>query len=288
MKISAGNIPEEDIEYEKSLAEQEKIKLDAEQKAKIEMEKRLKIKKDLYKKKLDRERLEMLKERQGITEAAPTPEPIKVIYEKPKGKKAIENFWYHNRAYIILALIFFAIGGFLLYNFLSTEKADVNVMVLVSEGFDVHREDLEKMLEKYTDDVNGDGKVHVSVIYIPVDMASGLSSAEAANIAKLTAELQAGQTMLIISNEKSDEDLVPADVMLDLREDYPLNSHMTEYGFKLEGDKVKKALNWQDMPGGIYLGIKTPVKTIGASEKEVQNNYDKSRRLLDKLITDLS
>lgn len=87
-------------------------------------------------------------------------------YEKPKlkGKEAWENFIYHNKTYLIIALVLIVV--LVVGTVLSLPKPrDQLVMIYANEN--IGEDGLAKMgkeLEKYCEDVNGDGKVNVEVL----------------------------------------------------------------------------------------------------------------------------
>ena len=288
MKMRTSGFTKEDAEYEKQLAEQEHNKLAAEEKAKQELEKIIEEKKELHRKKLQEEKLEMLKLKQGIVDDAEVAHEEKAVVEKPKGRKALENFWYHNSMYIIIFLIFFVIAGYLIYNLASKVTPDMNVLVLPESGFSSKLKNFEKYVEKFAVDKNKDGKVKVTAIHIPMELYGENPTADVGYQAKLMGEIKAGKTMLIVSNKKADEQLGPQGILMDLRKIYPDNPNVTEYGFKLEGDKVKKALDWPDMPDGIYIGIRNPENMYEVSPEKAQKRYKESLIILDKMIKDLS
>lgn len=287
MKLNLSGLSKEDEEFEKEMAEKEKKLQDEELKRKQELEERIKQQKIARAKRLEAERIQMLKMKQGIIEEKPI-EKKEVVVEKPKGTKAIENFWYHYKLYIILFSIFFAIAGFLLVNLLTNVKADVNIIVLPDKGFGSRLKTLEKYVAEFATDINKDGKTKVGTIHIPIESLEFSDSTYMVNQTKLMGEIKAGETMLFISNATCDKDLNPPELFKDLRTLYPDNPNVTEYGFKLEGEKIKEILNWPDMPDGYYIGIRDPEAITGISRKKAQQRYEESFKVLDGIIKDLS
>lgn len=288
MKMRTSGFTKEDAEYEKQLAEQEHNKITAEEKAKQELERIIEEKKQLHRKKLQEEKLEMLKLKQGIVDDVEIVHEEKAVIEKPKGRKALENFWYHYSMYIIIFVIFFSIAGYLIFNLVSKVTPDMNVLVLPDSGFSLKLKKFENYVENFAVDKNKDGKVKVTAIHIPMELYGQNPTADVGYQAKLMGEIKAGKTMLIVSNKKADEQLGPKGILMDIRDLYPDNSNVTEYGFELEGDKVKKALDWTDMPDGIYIGIRNPKYINGVSPEKAQKQYKESLKILDKMIKDLS
>lgn len=180
------------------------------------------------------------------------------------------------------------LATYLIYGVVTKVNSDTNVLLLPSIENVEKSHNIKALLESYAFDLNGDGKTYVNVNYIPIDTEQSDANLVMANNTKLIGEIQAGETLLFISNKECDEQLNLGEIMEDLRNDYPDNEKITEFGFKLEGEKVKKALDWEDMPEGMYIGIRNPNEINGSSKKKVKIQYDFSRKILDNLINDLS
>ena len=65
----------------------------------------------------------------------------------------------------------------------------------------VHTDQLERAFEKYCPDVDGNGKVNVSVNYINNTMDEVATQYDQANKQKLTAELTLAEAQLIITDD---------------------------------------------------------------------------------------
>jgi len=240
---------------------------------------------DEYKKKLEKEHIELLKLRAGVLNEEETSiKPDETIVEKPTGVKAIENFWYHYKVAVILIAVFASIGLYLLFGTINTDSADISIMVLTDNGFSERVDKLETLLENYATDVNNDGKIVVDVVHIPIENLTDNPSTAVIMQTKFIGEMQIGTTMLVISNDATDILLLPKDTIQSIKSDFPDNPSVTDLGFKFEGEKLEKALDWEDMPKGMYLGIRKSINSVDNNDKQ----YIISKKLLDKLIIDLS
>lgn len=287
MKLSKSNVPDDEMEYEK---QQMEIELENEKQAelkRIERKKKEKIARDAYQKRLNLERVELMKLKQGVIENSEMVRERHDVISKPKGKKAIENFWYHYR-YILLGTLFvIGVASFLIIDYVNTPKSDISVIVLPDEGLSLRLPELEKFLEKYAVDVNGDGKIHVSIMHIPV-MNQNDPTISMANQAKLMAEMQSGRTVLIISNAECDAMIDAEGLYTDLTGEYPDNDMITERGLILDNDKIRDAMKWDAIPTDMYIGMRIPSKTIGNSLEKMEKTYDIAKTMFDKLVDDLS
>lgn len=125
--------------------------------------------------KFRQEKLELLKMKQGIIEESEiVPEDEHLPYEKPHGLKKISNFFYHNSWYLIPLTVAAAIVIFLAVNFFSREKADIEIVIAVTEENSelLRKSDIiEKTIEKYCPDFDENGKVHANLEIIDLSMS---------------------------------------------------------------------------------------------------------------------
>ena len=75
---------------------------------------------------------ELLKLKQGLISEEETSLEVekKPVYEKPTGKAAVANFYYHNKIYIWLTVFFLSVGSVFVYFALTEKKPDVTVLFL--------------------------------------------------------------------------------------------------------------------------------------------------------------
>lgn len=104
-----------------------------------------------------------------------------------------ENFWYHEK-WLVLGLLAAAIAlTVLIVQMATLNRPDYLVMVVTEEGYPPGAwEALGKTLERYGEDLDGDGAVEVQVI----DCAVGATTNNLPNIQKLSVHLGAGDVML--------------------------------------------------------------------------------------------
>lgn len=274
-----------------------------------------------YAKQLRLERIELLKEKQGLTDG----ESTGVTEEKKEYTfwQKVGAFFYCNKIYIVLGGCVAAIGAFLISDLVSKPRPDFTLMVLsCTDGLDMSCEALEGIIDEYIDDKNGNGEILSSAYYMPVvydppeetdeegnvvnaesagedDKASEKAEAEensnipertqdaytqAASTTKLFALMQDGDTIMVISDSEADMFLVPDDTLEDLEALYPGNEHVKGHGFYLSGTKFAEETGFEgEIPEDVYIGLRKVQKGARYIDK-MQENYDEAKKVLDALV----
>ena len=111
-------------------------------------------------------------------------------------KEKLENFWFYHKKAVLLGGFLAIAFGFALWQFATREKPDYVVMLAVDKTVPAAVvETVEDELSALGDDLNGDGKVIVSVY----DVSTALDrETQKANATKMLAELQNGEIMLFL------------------------------------------------------------------------------------------
>lgn len=233
---------------------------------------------DQYAEKLRQEKLELLKLKQGVISEEDIPTEIieerhYTVWEK------ISNYFYHNKAYIIIGTLLFLILAFLVYDLVTRVTPDVSVMIIAKDdAFQFYTESMEQLFERYCEDWNGDGKVDVRVFYAPAvigDSAEELYTRQA-DQTKLVAEFQAGDTVLIIADEEACEAIgvVEGDgVFADISKDFPDDENVSGSCYMLSGTSLAEDIEYSALSDGLFAAFREPHGGIGMNEKEFRENY---------------
>jgi len=241
-----------------------------------------------YEEQLKEEKKELLRLKQGIIEESDT---IYEVHEEEKkytfGEK-VSNFIYHNKWWMGFAAFFLIMGGFLVWQVVTTVHPDMIVLLLVHDDlFDAACADgISEIFENYIEDENGDGKTVVDVYYIPASDETAERSGYTGDSTKLFAEFQIGEAVLVISDDGADQFIVPENNLDDL-EPYFSDYQETEgVRFMLKDTDFAERLEW-DLPfdDDIYIGIRK-VKETFDSEEKMQKVYDISFPALQKFIAE--
>lgn len=279
-------IPDDDYEYEKQLAEQEKKRREreeAERIADIERQKQLEKQRD---KRIQAEKIELIKLKNGVINES---ESIKEEHDQIRelhGLEKVSNFWFHHKVIIIFAAFIVFACGFIFYETLSKDKPDLTVMMIANNGLSYRQEELEDFFEQYTDDLNGDGKVYVSVLIAPLDNTSR-DEIMMANQSKFFANLQTADCMLFITDSNTDEDIKGL-MKSDLADDFKDNDYITAQGLSLNMKLFAQQIKFENMPNDVVLSIRQPTDTINTSLEEMRKSYDVNFKVFSKIANDLS
>lgn len=280
------SIFETNRELQKKAEEEEKQRIAERERLMAERQKRAE---EARAKRLEAERLELMRLKQGIVEESET---IKEeVEEKPKmtfGQK-ISNFFYLNKWWLGIAVVFGLIAVMLLQNFLSRPNPDIIVLV-IGENYAIGEESqLKEYVETFATDSNKNGKVEASVYYVPY---SGIDTKDYSNsvMTKLSAFLQSDDGAIVIGNKLAAESLKGDGVLVDLTELYPENPLVkkdklmlkdSKFAEKIGVDKAEVTEDW-------FIAIRNPRKLMHTSEENMQELYDKDFPVFDAIIKDIS
>ena len=276
-------VNDDDYEYEKQQAE--KI---IEERKKAEEEKAIKEKlaREERDKQIARDKLELLQLKNGVIndEQATIKEEHEVV-EKLHGKAWLANIWYHYKIMIIFIVFLLAACSIIIYDQVTREKADITILMIADNGLADRQKDIEEFFEKYTEDVDGNGYVHVGVIMIP--QSQNDLNQQGVNNSKLVAQLQLADAIMVITDSNTD-DRIKEIMNHDLKDDFPDNPYIDQLGLSLNMKVAAKELNYEQMPNDVHISIRRPVDTTGDSLEKMQKNYDISFKTFKAIADDLS
>lgn len=283
-------IPDEDFEYERQLAEKERMEREDRQAAEEQAEKdRIKAEREKEKKRqeqINRDRVELMKLKNGVIESSDTITEEHDQIRELHGVEKVQNIWYHYKIPIIFATAMAAAVAYMIYDALSRTKPDLTVLLIANNGLEYRTEELEEFFEKYTDDENGDGKVYVQIIAFPLNSNSSDMS-QTSNQAKFMAQLQTADNLFVIADSNTDEDFLGI-LYHDFPKDYPDNKYMTENGLSLNFGFFARDIKYESMPYDVVLGLRAPIKTLKDSQEKMQENFDKDVKIFEAISEDLA
>jgi len=232
-----------------------------------------------YEERLKRERLELLKRKQGLieepVETEKVPEKHYTVWER------ISNFVYHNNIYLIFGVATALLVGFLIYDTATTERPDISMFFIATDyNMELVSGNITEEWAEYCPDVNGDGKQIARLYYVPANYESNdttsMSYAQS-DRTKIFGEFQSGTTIIFIGTKQDFADLGVYDTgtMYDARELFPDDEYAEEIGYRLAGTDFAELLGYTDMEDeDLYVAFRKPQKTIGDSEETMQENFD--------------
>lgn len=126
--------------------------------------------------------------------------------QTPRGKW--ENFWYYHKFHLLIALAVVFLLLFLVQDLTVRREPDYQIAVLTQTPLpETVRSVLEQKLTAYGRDLNGDGRVLVSVNAYLMVMEDGKEisdpALQMASVAKLLSDLQEGDSMIFLTDDES-------------------------------------------------------------------------------------
>lgn len=206
---------------------------------------------------------ELLKLKQGlIEESEEIHEEEKPVYEL-HGWKRIENFFYHNKWYVIAGVFFAAVAAFLIISMLQREKADMRVLVVTKDSVIASEMlyktgDLEKAFELYCPDYDDNGAIHVEVYNIDLSDNPDPQYTLAA-VTKVTSEIMLGEAQLFLVDALGADAVTNGNLsqFVDLGKLYPDVSYIDGPFLKIKdcGFAVN-AQYYEACPDELYLAVR--------------------------------
>jgi len=230
---------------------------------------------------------ELLKLKQGLIEESESEivNSEKTVIEKPKGKAAIANYFYHNKFFIIIAAFFIVAGGFMVLDFVTREKEDMRFLTIANSNAGTsalsYSFEIEKAVEFYTPDFDNNGYVHAANYYLNVNPENANPDAYYANRGKLMAEVQDGTARLFIADKEAFEmfgdEIDYKDFFIDLAARYPNDANVTDsYFYKVAGTGfAEKAGVTGDV---VYIAVR-----LGDSNDKIAENLRRALIVLDAI-----
>lgn len=269
-------IPEEDLEYERRLA-QENANQPTEEELEAEAVKARDEKRKTYEKSLNDRKIELMKLRQGVIDESDIVKEEQAQEYKLSFGEWISNVWYRNKWLIVFAAAMIFAFSYIIYDQVTTTKPDLTVLVLSPDYSLYYRtQELEMFLDDYCDDLNGDGEVYVQVYNISTDYSD--PNTATANQAQIMSQLQSGENIILIADAKTDF------AMHDFTAEYPDNERFDELGMRLNCQLVRDALKWEAMNDNVYIGMREPTKLLATTEEDMQANFDEARAVFERIV----
>lgn len=238
-------------------------------------------------KRIHDEKIELMKLKTGVIDNSETIKEEHEVIEEAHGWAKITNIWYRDKYLVLFAVFLIVITGYIVYTEVTRERPDMTVLMVADNDLQFRQSQLEKFFEKYTDDFDGNGYVHVQVVMIPISKNYKDLQMQNTYQSKLVAQLQLGENIMVITDSNTEAKVMSV-MENSLPGKFPDNKYVDDKGLSLNMKLVADQLDYPDMPYDIYLSMRHPVKTTGDSLETMQKNYDKSLKVFTKMAEDLS
>lgn len=276
---------------------QRREELEAEAEREKERAEKERLERGRYEKKLERDRIELMKLKQGIISDEDIPHEAEPVKEYTAWEK-IGNFFYHNKMPLIVGAVIVLLAVFLIRDVVTNKKPDVAIMIMASDSeLDFRTGDIEKLLEPYCEDFNGDGEVYVRVSYLPAVYSDDNLDAYFNQSAqtKLMAEFQSGDSIIVIADADTchtvgidtvSENGNPVDpILVDMRTIYPDDENCTELGYMLSGTSFAEDIKYTAMSDSLFIGFRLPREALGVNMEKFTANYNNALKLWDNYLS---
>lgn len=275
---------------------QHREELEAEAEREKERAEKERLERERYEKKLGRDRIELMKLKQGIISDEDIPHEDEPVKEYTAWEK-IGNFFYHNKMPLIVGAVIVLLAVFLIRDVVTNKKPDVSIMIMASDSeLDFRTGDIEKLLEPYCEDFNGDGEVYVRVSYLPAVYSDDSLDAYFNQSAqtKLMAEFQSGDSIIVIADADTchtvgidtvSENGNPVDpILVDMRTIYPDDENCIELGYMLSGTDFADDIKYTAMSDSLFIGFRLPREALGVNMEKFTANYNNALKLWDNYL----
>lgn len=217
--------------------------------------------------------LRLKKMQQGEIEPEAKPSDVAI---KPRtfGEKA-QNFWYHFKVQIILAVMFAVIIAIVTTQCATRERFDFSVLYFTyTPTIDAQLDGVEEYFEKYATDLDGNGEVNIQVANCSVS-DSNRDAGRNTMFAKVQSVLVAEHsTVLYLIDDKAKQYFEDAF-------DYSL---FVEEPFKLGEDFYKQVTDEKmPLPDDLMLGLRIIKNTGFEGNKEAEKAFLESQKVLEKI-----
>lgn len=228
------------------------------------------------------EYIDLLKMKQGIideSEAIPEVNLDKV--QELHGWAKFKNNCYHNRWFILIGGLLAAVVVVCLVQIFSKEKNDLYVLAvsyITDSELGSHKEQIEKALEKYCPDFDGNGKVKVEVSFAD----------KTADSVKAAAEFENAEAQMVITDYNFTEWLLhdkdAKDVFLDQSDKCTEDMLYKDCGILMNKTELAKDADWSDCPDYIFVFVRAELNNGSGNVKKNAENRERAEIVLQNIL----
>lgn len=186
-------------------------------------------------------------------------------------RSKIENIWYHYKSAILISIFLIFTLLFCLHSCVTKTEYDIQVYYVVgsSSMYTEQLDWIEQAVELHCGDVNGDGKVHVSMTGLRVGEYS-----DTAQRAQFMTPVQAGEIMLFFGDLGGMEYLHEMGYLQSIKP-YVENPD-SDYLWKVNGTGLATQIEGFELFSDVdlYVGLRTTENTISMSMEEGEKNFN--------------
>lgn len=238
------------------------------------------------------ERVALLKMKQGLIEESELiPETGYAAISELHGWEKISNFFYRNKWFVILGVIFAAIIIVCVFQFIFKENSDLHVLVIANNDdteLTWRYEDIEKALEQYCPDFDGDGKINVTVNFLDHRVEEADNQVVVTNNQRLSTELKLANAQLIIADKEFVEWMAkekkPTDVFLDQSDNCGSDMLYKDVGIFMGKTSLAKEARWSKCPDSVVILVREELNDGSGSVKKNAEKREYALEVLQNIL----
>ena len=228
------------------------------------------------------EYIDLLKMKQGIIdESELIPEINLDKVQKPHGWAKFKNFCYHSRVFLICGACLAVVVAVCLVQILSKGKNDLYVLAvsyIPDSGLGDYTEKIEKTLEQYCPDFDGNGKVKVEVNFADKTVEA----------VKAAAELDSAEAQMIIGDYNFTEWLTKnkdiTSVFVDQSDKCSENMLYKDCGILMNQTELAEKTGWKDCPDYIFIFVRNELNNDSGKVKRNAENRERALIVLQNIL----
>ncbi len=227
-------------------------------------------------KKARQEFLELKKMQHGEMKAPPKPSEIAIVPKTPKEKW--DNFWFQYKWYVVAITAITIVISILTVQCATRTRYDIEVVFFsYTAVLDDQTEKIADYIEKYTNDLNGDGEVNVLVLNCSFTDSSSNSQYKYTVLTKLQATIAGDQNAILYITDDAAYDYLKQlsdDGGLLEGEPYPLGEDFY---------KETETEEFGSLPEGLKISCRRVGGTTLEKSKDAETAYNESKKILESL-----
>lgn len=209
-------------------------------------------------------------------EIKPEPKPSEIAIKPKTFKEKLQNYWFHYKWHTISAFFSVVIIAFLVAQCANREKYDYTVVLFSYKScFDVQTEKIEEYLENYSTDLDGDGKVNVSVINCSFNNDGDLQYKNSM-FTKVQAQIFGNKEAVMFMVDKDAYDYMQNVVDGGIFQNEPIVLGEDFYN-KTETEGLGK------LPEGLMLALRRVNGTMLENEERTKAVYNECKNVIEKI-----
>lgn len=220
--------------------------------------------------------LELKKMQHGEMKAPPKPSEVAIVPKTPKEKW--DNFWFQYKWHVIAITAVTVVLAVLITQCATRTKYDFEVVYFTYTAVvDEQTEKIADYLQKYAEDINGDGEINIQVVNVSFSNKSGDTQYRYTMMTKLQAMIAGDENaILYITDGESYKYLDEISKGGSLFED-------ESYKFGEDFYNATQSEQFGKLPEGLQISCRRISETTMEKRKEAAEAYESAKKLLENL-----